>query len=371
MSYYSQVDLDFYDNPKMIKSFGEIPSFVKKSCPTSRTSLEKQGSDNFSLVIISPDGGIYSKYPVNDPANIWLSLQAFEKNAFKLPVKMQETAAYYLNKAANEWGGLEIPEKIQKLASQNNPSSNVVEAKSNDEYYVQSVKEATEKFESFNEKVASTWFALETDEQGKELKTFPLYTAELTKTADAWFESNFRQLRPMLRKQYTDNLIKAASRHGLVLNSKNIFKYANQDFSPGVEIALQVRKHYTLDENNIHLLNDIMEKKASLSPYQFAETLEKVDKFLGLDKYWNNALPDPYESTFSMPKQADYSYAHEGSDVTGSELREFVKSKNFRETLQAYVAKDIIDELQMNPIEVFDSLPNPEKKLIMDLMKES
>ena len=111
-------------------------------------------------------------------------------------------------------------------------------------------------------------------------------------------------------------------------------------------------------------------KSAEMDPQECAQVLEAFDKHAGIAKYWDTEIADPYMSVFKMQKIADYSYCDGEHEISGEELKKFTKKDSYKEKLQAYMDNSIIEELERNPIEVFDSLPKPEKRLLIDLMKE-
>lgn len=371
MTSFAHTKLDFHDDPTVVAGRKDIPDYVKKTKVASRETLSKLGSDSFALILITPDGNVHPKFPVHTVGDTWLSLQAFEKNAHKMPLKMQETAAFYLQKAASLWSGKTNATSplLRKVASQNPLIvTNSVYVTEDMEYLEDTVKLATEKFETKTAALSDGDFGIVLEDGTRK---YPMHTAECVKKASDWFAVNHKELKPNLRKMFADNILKQASKLNVVVTTEEVFKYANYlGYSDDFPVMIQLRKHFVVDDTEMHLLNDVLEKSASLAPEKCAQLLEVVDKRLGLDKYWDKHFSDPYASVFHMAKFADYSYCSDSGDVSGSDLRAYVKRENFRESLESYVSKEIIDELEQNPVEVFASLPKPEKDLIMGLMKE-
>lgn len=373
MASFAHMKLDFYDDPSFLRDETSVPEFVKQAKVGGVNSLEKVAERDFALVIITPDGSVLPKYPVHTPADTWLSLKAFEKNAHKLPIRMQETAANNLGLALEKWAMLDtkLDPTFYTLIAQNTNKSNVVEVKTNDEYFQLSVKTASDMFDARLEKSEDLEFGVVTkDASGNKIRKYPMHNEEYVKKADAWFAENYQTLHPELRHQFADKLVRNAYFHGVKLANNVALKYAGDDYSPHFEAEVRSRRQLVLDDTELHLLDDVLEKKAAMAPDECAKVLQAIDVRLGLDKYWDSHISDPYATVFALPKLADYSYDDGNSRVSGEDIRSFTKRKNFRETLQAYVSKEIIDELESNPVEVFESLPKPEKRLIVDLMKE-
>jgi hypothetical protein len=373
MTAFSQLALDFYDDPYIIKNMKQIPDYVRSTSLTKRAAFKDNNSEDFALIMVTQDGGIYPKFPTNTPGDTWLSVKAFEKNAAKMPIELQEIAAHFLKEAVSRWGiEIDVSDTFTKVASQNlKIDSNTVTIHPNMEFYQESVKIATAKNEEKLEKLSSSWFALiTTDTAGNTVRRYPLHTPSLIKKASIWFDDHCTELQPALRKEFADNLIKAASQQGVVMASEKAFKYANFDYNPDLDLEIEVRKSLTLDRDQLGMLDELLEKKASLNPNKFAQVLTKLDEQIGLDKYWDSNISDPYSAVFSMPKMADYSYSNGCKEITGNQIRKAVKAENFREKMEGQVSKEIIDEMEGNPVEIFESLPRPTKDLIIDLITE-
>jgi hypothetical protein len=371
MTSFAHLKLDFYDDPTVVMGGQDIPASVRKTKLARKEELEKISSENFALVLATPDGALHHKFPTHTHGDTWLSVKAFEKNAHKLPLAMQETAAHYLCKAAKLWtGNLSwIGELTQKVGSQN-PSiqTNLVPVTRDMEYLPESIERATREYTEKTASLSDEDFGIVVDG----VRRYPLHTPELVKKASDWFDENYMELKPELRRMMACRIIKAASKENLIVTTDEVFKYAGPDrmYSDDLPLSIQLRKHYVVDDTELHLLDDFLDKKASLEPEVAVKLLEKIDERLGLSKYWDTQFPDPYASVYAMPKFADYHYCGPAGEVSGSDLREYVERKNFRECLESYVSKEIIDELERNPVEVFNSLPVPEKELVMGLMKE-
>jgi len=95
-------------------TFDDVPAQVKTAHVLVGDELARLPDDVFALVLIN-HGEKLRKFACTDPGNTELSLQYFLKNAFKLPVEAQKTAAENL-KTACSWYDLEVPEPIEKIA---------------------------------------------------------------------------------------------------------------------------------------------------------------------------------------------------------------------------------------------------------------
>jgi hypothetical protein len=111
------------------------------------------------------------------------------------------------------------------------------------------------------------------------------------------------------------------------------------------------------------LLDDMLEKHASIKPEVFAVMLENFDKQSGLDKYWEQGLGDPYWSTFGMQKTAAWSFQHGNERVTEDDLRKLATQGKHH--IRDRFNDEIADEFQRDPVGIFESLPLDSKRIIM------
>lgn len=103
--------LDVYDDFRgdclrtIFASREVLPGLVKEAQVLSAEDRHRLPDDAYALVLIN-DGQKLRKYACTDPGNTILSVRYFEKNAHKLPLVAQLTAASNLSKACG-WYGLE------------------------------------------------------------------------------------------------------------------------------------------------------------------------------------------------------------------------------------------------------------------------
>lgn len=112
--------LDVYDDfggallRELYPSFDAIPGTVKQAHVVTADVHQKLPDDVFALVLISGEDKL-RKYACIDEGNTVLSVQYFLKNAHKLPLEAQRTAAENL-KVACGWYELAVPEELEKIA---------------------------------------------------------------------------------------------------------------------------------------------------------------------------------------------------------------------------------------------------------------
>jgi hypothetical protein len=198
---------------------------------------------------------------------------------------------------------------------------------------------------------------------------FPMHTPELVKKAEDYFFDHYDRLAPRYRKELATNIVKNASEHGLFVESDMIRKYAGQIFSRALQGNVMARKSILMEKNASKVLDQLYSTKDILGSEKFAEALEQFDKQAGISQYWGSHIKDPYPSTFEVTKVAQWTCRIGQDVITEDQLRRFV-SKHAG-TLRGYVNDHIVRDLKLMPVEIFDSLPMPEKEIILAKMEEA
>jgi len=219
---------------------------------------------------------------------------------------------------------------------------------------------------------------------------YPIDTYGQVKTADLYFQDHWKRMEPVDRREYCHNLVKRAAVIGQPL-SESVKTFGQEGFAKVAHIlaAIDARKllvaphaEQGTDEctkvasvNALKLYDDLMATRERMDPEVFAETLAGIDKVAGIDHLWDGAIYDPYYSTFA--KVADDSSDADPKDsvVIGNEymkvqdLLTFANSKP--DMIKVRFGDDFTSEFQKDPKAIFDSLPQPQKLVIMRLVNNS
>jgi hypothetical protein len=123
--------------------------------------------------------------------------------------------------------------------------------------------------------------------------------------------------------------------------------------------ALGFRKQAGVDPN---LLNDLMVKSADIQPGVYAEVLRRIDIQNGLDRVWGSRVPDPWESTFGMEKEARVVWENGADRVTDHALINLARNRG--ELLQDKFTCGFTQQFQKDPVGIFESMPLPEKRMM-------
>lgn len=209
------------------------------------------------------------------------------------------------------------------------------------------------------------WYALVSDRGERQ---FPLVSYRQVKEAADYFDQNYRHMHPRTRRAFCEKLAARAHALGHPL-SKTASDYGADGYRDmgGIKVAVNLRKRLWRDgaSESVSLLDELMQKKAELEPHTFAEVLAQIDIMNHADRLWDTQLPDPWESTFGVQKEAEWRWIEGNSTLNEPQLRELV-TKN-RQIIVDHLGDEVAGEMAKDPVGIFDSMPLIQKRLIAQL----
>lgn len=378
--------IDFYDDPQgeVLKNqlpVDQVPEFIKTAAYLGEEDREALPDDVFALVMVDRHSKL-RKYACVDKGNTALSVIYFLANQDKLPEEAQKTAAMNLLTACG-WYGLDQPAQLKKIAAA--PRKRLMQ-KGADLVGTEVMPTAA----PLKEKKASIQPYVSTEGLQLPIKVaeperyedefyclvkegaahFPIKSLGEVEQAVAFFEEEGYQLHPEDRRAYCEKLASRAEALGVPVTD-GIRKYASKTYAPDGEIKIAVHtrlQFFTEDGPERDLLKGLMEKQASIPPDVFAEALRLFDETTGLDQRWDEAVYDPYYSTYGFTKEATWSFVAGNDRVTEDQLQKLVQA-DFK-LLKCRFGEEIAEELRKKPREIFDSLPLDSKRIIMRMANE-
>jgi len=197
-------------------------------------------------------------------------------------------------------------------------------------------------------------------------RKYPINNWDMVKKAEQYFQENGIRMAPEHRRQYAANLAKKAFIIGYPLDEDITSKGARSYHSVGMlKSAVEMRKIACEPGYAREFLDELFEKRAGIQPEVFAECLRQFDVDQGLDTGWDRVILNPWESTFGIDKRASVVWEEGADRVTDGELKNL--ADNHKIKLRDMYGDDMVEEFIRNPVEVFNSMPDPEKKLIARL----
>lgn len=403
------VSYDFYDDGGAVlreRLGSNPPEFIKTAAAMEPEELNQLPDHSFALVMFNGTEQL-RKYACVDKGNTAASVVYFLENREKLPKTAQEKTAHNLMNACFHYDLLP-PLQLMKVAGKGNvlikgdgaemvvaptpgektadltgtslmphsPDPNAMSPKKKkiafviDDPYVDvtaSYLDPVIDHQDYHPGV----YAM-TSETGN---SFPLVTYEQVKTAASFFDDQGDRLHPRTRRSFCVKVAARANKLGIDV-SPDIRKYGSDDFARDgeLEVAVEKRRQMWREGHNeaVSLLDGLMEKKASMSPDNFAETLAQLDIAVGTDKYWDTEVWDPWYSTFGINKEAEEGkpWRWQGGTeyLTEEELKRLVGEG--RDNLESRFGRSLADGLAKNPISIFESLPLEQKRVIARMAQQ-
>lgn len=191
---------------------------------------------------------------------------------------------------------------------------------------------------------------------------YPIDTWDKVKTAERYFLEENMRMDPALRRQYAEKLAAKATEIGYPLNEK-VAERGSKTWAPAdnVEASICARKTASAEGDRV-LLDQLFEKRGAFGPDVYAECLRRYDVDRGLDNLWGRTIPDPWESTFGIDKTAEVIWESGTERLTDSQL--FNLAQNSIKTFANQFTDHAASDFAKDPRGIFDSMPEPQKKLI-------
>lgn len=337
---------------------------------------KKMVPDDFAIVFHTKEGHAIPKFPVNTDYYAWAANEAFSKTAHILPPGARVIAATFIKKAC-DLRGIEASTVINKLAS-DSVENNIYDF-SNPPQVIKEIDE--DEFEKilFSEDIEKTAKEVLLDKHrdkldgknfGLSIKTasgvdnrYPLHDSTLVKQASEFFNKHHNSLKPPHRRAFAVKLATKCRRYKLPVEDV-VAKYAGSNYASDLELHIQTRKDIIEDKNSHALYDSLLEKQSHIKPQNFADILHDLDCATGVHAYWDDYIADPYYSTFEKKAGAIDKYIHDYGTgvVTGLQLGKLAEETTI---LAGYLSPDIVAAFERNPVMVFESLPRPQKMLIV------
>jgi hypothetical protein len=331
--------LDVYDDNEgqILKSAvpnGDFPDFLKTAQKHSEEELAALPNDAFALRVVN-EGKLIRKYAMSDKGNTALSVIYFMSTKDHLPEEAQKVAAANLVEGC-VYHDIAPPEALVKLADKQEDDDGIVDVTGKEPMA----------------KVAS-------------LDSFHLDSMEKVAAACTFFDENYGNMHPKERRSLAVSLSKLATNFN-VDTSERLDKYGAASYAPNLAMGMTLREQH-LDQDDTEgreLLHSLYKHASTASPEAFAEALAEFDKGTGLSKYWDRGLPDPWYSTFGHVKFAEFTFIDGADRVTATDLHLLAQNPIL---LSESFSKDIVSGFKSDPVGIFESMPLPQKRIIMRL----
>ncbi len=313
--------LDIHDdvnlNSTIMSIKDRIPPFVKSASVPSIQDNDSRPDHAFALCLWTKTANKLLKYPIDTPADAFFSGEYLNANYHKLPAGAVKIAAANINAACRRFGI--TPSPIVKVASAGtSPLGNLyVENMKepngyiyDDELLKQAAAEIPKNSPAFSD---SPYMYALVKKAGKNADSsisdmqckYAMPTPGHVKMAIEYFDKYAEEFTPADRHQFAYNVRMRAQELGVHVPVGKIDKYAGVNgYGPNLEAHISLRKSCCIDSSKQALYDALYEKRASIDPSLFAQTLERLDNQAGVSKYYGGPVSDAYVATFGNAREA-------------------------------------------------------------------
>lgn len=328
---------------------------------------------DFGLVVLTKRASVLRKFPVNDPGNTWLSAQYFDQTHRKLAFPARFVAAKFIKSACDAY---EVPSSraVDAYAARadDDIESNTFVEGSESGWMLRKLaeRELIEKQASAVEinaelEMPDEHFALVLRQgDGSILRKYAMPDATHVRTAAAYFDKYAMDLAPEHRHQFAMAVRNRAEELDVDLGDNDgIHKWASLSWNRHIDAHIEQRKSLLpRHPEAVGILDKLASSIGETTPEDMASALQTFDEATGLTRYYDRGLADPYAST--MDKVADaWSAEVDGSTLTEADLKKVASNPK----LASYLGDSFARQFSGDPVQIFESLPSPEKSLIKQL----
>ena len=201
-------------------------------------------------------------------------------------------------------------------------------------------------------------------------RLYPIHSWDMVKKAEDYYQTEGLRMAPEIRRQFATKLAAKSDEIGYPLDGTikeaGSIKYASWGHR---KAALEMRKVACPPGQARQALDVLFEKSASLRPDVYAEVLRRFDVDQGLDKGWDHVVLDPWASTFGIDKTAAIVWEQGGERVSDGQLQTLARN-NLDPVKQAF-GFEFADEFAKDPVGMFKSMPDPDKKILARMAFDS
>jgi hypothetical protein len=198
---------------------------------------------------------------------------------------------------------------------------------------------------------------------------YPIDTWDRVKLAESYYHENRVRMEPRVRRQFAVKLAYKAAHMGYPLDYE-IFEKGACTYAPTghLKAAIEMRKVACAPGEARAWLDELFEKRAHVDAPTYVACLHRFDVENGLDRGWDRVVLDPWESTFGINKTAEVVWEQGADRVTDDQLQNL--AQNQHSGLQELFSEEFTKEFIKDPKGIFDSMPDPQKKIIARLASD-
>lgn len=339
--------LDIYDDADgvhvrdgaLLKKYGQL-----HVDPAEKISSLKD--KDFALVVMTKAGEKVRKFPIHSPEALALSAHYLSKTGSQLPAQALLIAASNMVRSHLRFG-CDVPEELAKQASAD------VEGPYFNEGTYRPVEEAVPA-------AAMGKYAYERMlSNGSTVKMFPVDDAQIARRSAETFSKIAYEIPARARFEGAIKL--AAALRQLGVRNEFVEKTAALTPNPAFRAHMDVRRGMVTDDESLKTLDSIQKLAGALHGPMIAAAVEEFDVRTGISHLWDIKVRNPWDSCFTV-KEASVKVGDRS--ITKEALVKLLDSGK----LASMFKESTIKEFKSNPMVIFESLPEPTKQTISQMI---
>jgi len=210
------------------------------------------------------------------------------------------------------------------------------------------------------------------------ISRYPVRTAQEAKTAAAYFMHNWRGLAPAERRTYCVHLMEKAAGFDVEKDMPpEVAKYGASEIDPFRAVYFDLRTLSLPDDELVgkEVYRQLEKRAEFLYLPEAVAALAEVDARFGLDRFYDDGIPDPFYSLIGSSKLGQARVADcwawqgpLGDSIIEDQLLQAMQDSAKKKLVEQVFGAEFFSSLAKSPVAVFDSLPVPLKESLSRLL---
>lgn len=205
---------------------------------------------------------------------------------------------------------------------------------------------------------------------------YPIDTPELVKKAERYFDEHVQSFTPFERRVFAQSVWDRSHELGTKV-AGSVLKYAGEGYGPHIDSELIARADRLAGTGHETIYELLLEKRAELDPMVMASLISEADELTGVANTYGRPVTgclDPFAAVYGVKTAAEdkeisdtnYTWKDGTEYVTGLQLKNLAKRGPGQFT--AHFGESFGKDFIKDPVAIFKSMPDPQKKMIVRLM---
>lgn len=205
---------------------------------------------------------------------------------------------------------------------------------------------------------------------------YAIDTPELVKRAERYFDEHVQSFTPFERRVFAQSVWDRSHELGTKVAGA-VLRYAGEDYGPNIDSELVARIDRLAGTGHETIYETLLEKRSELDPVVMASLLAEADEATGVADTYGRPVTgclDPFAAVYGVKtaaedkaiKDANYTWKDGTEYVTGLQLQSL--AKRGPNQFDAHFGESFGHDFVKDPVGIFKSMPDPQKKMIVRLM---